>query len=84
MFARPFLTIGFKKLGSALRREKRQRPAREELRVVDQPLANLLNARPALGESLSGHDAGWLGERVDEVLGKQGAVAVGSTEQGPQ
>ena len=30
----------------------------------------VLIARPQLGEALAGHDADWLGERVDEVLGK--------------
>jgi len=33
----------------------------------------VLIARPALGETLESRDAGWLGERVDEVLGKAAA-----------
>ena len=33
----------------------------------------VLIARPALGEALAGHDAAWLGERLDEVLGKAAA-----------
>jgi len=33
----------------------------------------VLIARPTLGESLGGHDAGWLGDRIDEVLGKAAA-----------
>jgi hypothetical protein len=33
----------------------------------------VLIARPTLGETLSSQDAAWLGERVDEVLGKAAA-----------
>ena len=33
----------------------------------------VLIARPALGETLESRDADWLGERVDEVLGKAAA-----------
>ena len=33
----------------------------------------VLIARPALGQALTGHDAVWLGERLDEVLGKASA-----------
>jgi hypothetical protein len=33
----------------------------------------VLIARPALGEALDGRDAGWLGDRLDEVLGKASA-----------
>jgi len=33
----------------------------------------VLIARPALGEALQSRDAAWLGERLDEVLGKAAA-----------
>ena len=63
--------------GSAVERnrvKRRLREAwRERLGQVQGGRDYVLIARPALGESLSGHDAGWLGERVDEVLGKAAA-----------
>ena len=69
--------------GSAVERNRVKRRLREAWRErlgrVPAGRDYVLIARPALGESLSGHDAGWLGERVDEVLGKA-AVAVGSTQ----
>ena len=43
---------------------------RERLGRVPAGRDYVLIARPALGEALAGHDAGWLGERLDEVLGK--------------
>jgi ribonuclease P protein component len=46
---------------------------RERLGQVQGGRDYVLIARPALGESLSGRDAGWLAERVDEVLGKAAA-----------
>ena len=42
----------------------------------------VLIARPALGEALAGHDTSWLGERLDEVLGK--ATATPPLERGAQ
>ena len=60
--------------GSAVERNRVKRRLREAWRErlgrVPTGRDYVLIARPALGESLSGHDAGWLGERVDEVLGK--------------
>jgi ribonuclease P protein component len=63
--------------GSAVERNRVKRRLREAWRVrIGQVPAGrdyVLIARPALGEALSGHDATWLGERVDEVLGKAAA-----------
>jgi ribonuclease P protein component len=63
--------------GSAVERnrvKRRLREAwRERLGQVPAGRDYVLIARPALGEALSGHDAGWLGERVDDVLGKAAA-----------
>ena len=69
--------------GSAVERNRVKRRLREawRSRLGQVPAGRdyVLIARPALGEALGGHDAAWLGDRVDEVLGKA-AVAVGSTE----
>jgi ribonuclease P protein component len=69
--------------GSAVERNRVKRRLREawRSRIGQVPAGRdyVLIARPALGEALAGHDASWLGQRVDEVLGKA-AVAVGSTE----
>ena len=46
---------------------------RERLERVPAGRDYVLIARPALGEALDGRDAGWLGERLDEVLGKAAA-----------
>ena len=63
--------------GSAAERNRVKRRLREAWRVrlehVPAGRDYVLIARPALGETLSGRDAAWLGERVDEVLGKAGA-----------
>ena len=63
--------------GSAVERnrvKRRLREAwRERLGQVPAGRDYVLIARPALGESLAGHDAAWLGERVDDVLGKAAA-----------
>lgn len=69
--------------GSAVERNRVKRRIRESWRgrVAGIPAGRdyVLIARPALGEALDGHDAEWLGQRIDEVLGKA-ASAVGSTE----
>jgi ribonuclease P protein component len=63
--------------GSAVERNRVKRRLREAWRArlgqVPAGRDYVLIARPALGEALSGHDATWLGERVDEVLGKAAA-----------
>ena len=63
--------------GSAVERNRVKRRLRESWRErVDRVPPGrdyVLIARPALGEVLAGHDAGWLGERLDEVLGKASA-----------
>jgi ribonuclease P protein component len=69
--------------GSAAARNRVKRRLREAWRARLEQVPSgrdyVLIARPTLGDALSSHDAAWLGERVDEVLGKA-AVAVGSTE----
>jgi ribonuclease P protein component len=63
--------------GSAVERNRVKRRLRESWRerVERVPAGRdyVLIARPALGEALAGHDATWLGERLDEVLGKASA-----------
>jgi ribonuclease P protein component len=63
--------------GSAVERNRVKRRLREAWRAslgqVPPGRDYVLIARPALGESLAGHDAAWLGERVGEVLGKAAA-----------
>jgi len=63
--------------GTAVERNRVKRRLRETWRSrLDQVPPGrdyVLIARPALGETLSSHDAEWLGDRVDEVLGKAAA-----------
>jgi ribonuclease P protein component len=63
--------------GSAVERNRVKRQLRESWRerVEQVPVGRdyVLIARPALGEALATHDAAWLGERLDEVLGKASA-----------
>jgi ribonuclease P protein component len=63
--------------GSAVERNRVKRRLRESwrdrLERVPSGRDYVLIARPALGEVLDGRDAGWLGERLDEVLGKASA-----------
>lgn len=63
--------------GSAVDRnrvKRRLREAwRERLPQVPAGRDYVLIARPALGDALQSHDAAWLRERVDEVLGKAAA-----------
>jgi ribonuclease P protein component len=63
--------------GSAVERNRVKRRLREtwrdHLERVPAGHDYVLIARPALGEALDGRDAGWLGERLDEVLGKASA-----------
>jgi ribonuclease P protein component len=63
--------------GSAVDRNRVKRRLREAWRerLLQVPAGRdyVLIARPALNEALGSHDASWLRERVDEVLGKAGA-----------
>ena len=63
--------------GSAVERNRVKRRLRESWRdrVEGVPAGRdyVLIARPALGEALDGRDAAWLGDRLDEVLGKASA-----------
>ena len=69
--------------GNAVDRNRVKRRLRESWRGrlsrVPAGRDYVLIARPPLGETLESRDADWLGERLDEVLGKA-AVTVGSTE----
>ncbi len=60
--------------GSAAARNRVKRRLREAWRArIDRVPAGrdyVLIARPTLGEALANHDAAWLVDRVDEVLGK--------------
>jgi ribonuclease P protein component len=63
--------------GSAVERNRVKRRLREawRARLPEVPAGRdyVLIARPALAEALEGRDATWLGDRVDEVLGKAAA-----------
>jgi ribonuclease P protein component len=63
--------------GSAVDRNRVKRRLREvwreRLPQVPPGRDYVLIARPALGATLQSRDATWLGERVDEVLGKASA-----------
>ena len=63
--------------GSAVERNRVKRRLRESWRArIDGIPAGrdyVLIARPALGETLQSRDAAWLGERLEEVLGKAAA-----------
>jgi ribonuclease P protein component len=63
--------------GTAVARNRVKRRLREawRARLAEVPAGRdyVLIARPALSEGLEGRDAAWLGERVDEVLGKASA-----------
>jgi ribonuclease P protein component len=63
--------------GTAVDRNRVKRRLREAWRSrlpqVPPGRDYVLIARPALAEALQGRDAAWLGDRVDEVLGKAAA-----------
>lgn len=63
--------------GTAVERNRVKRRLREtwHARLDDIPTGRdyVLIARPALGEALQSRDSSWLGERLEEVLGKAAA-----------
>ena len=63
--------------GTAVERNKVKRRLRESWRERIEQVPGgrdyVLIARPALGETLSAQDPSWLGDRIDEVLGKAAA-----------
>jgi ribonuclease P protein component len=76
--AEPRLGIAVPKgSGSAVDRNRVKRRLRESwgARLGSIPAGRdyVLIARPALGETLESRDPAWLGERLDEVLGKAAA-----------
>jgi ribonuclease P protein component len=64
-------------VGTAVERNRVKRRLREAWRdrLPDVPSGcdYVLIARPALAETLESRDAAWLGDRVDEILGKAAA-----------
>ena len=63
--------------GSAVERNRVKRRLREawrqRLQHVPAGRDYVLIARPALADALASRDAAWLGERIEEVLGKAAA-----------
>ena len=63
--------------GTAVDRNRVKRRLRESWRErlgrVPAGRDYVLIARPALGQALASHDSSWLGDRLDEVLGKASA-----------